>query len=250
MKRILLGFLCQFICVMAFAADGKVTLTHLRSGVYYAEDTFYTKENTAVYVGPQHVTVVGATWSPETAKLLAVEIRKVTTKPIKEVIVTDYHLDRSGGIGYFHSIGAKIVTTKQTDQLLRERWAQSVKEFREGAPGYPLIPLTPPDEIHDGDYTLQDGRVRAIYLGPAHTPDGVFVYFPEEKVLYGQCILKEQLGSLESANVTEYPNTLDKLKKLNLGYTTIISGHFSPVHGPELVDQYLRLLDEYSKRKK
>ena len=40
--------------------------------------------------------------------------------------------------------------------------------------------------------------MKAIYLGPSHTPDGIFVFFPEEKVLYGNCILKEQLGNLTS----------------------------------------------------
>jgi metallo-beta-lactamase class B len=44
------------------------------------------------------------------------------------------------------------------------------------------------------------------------------------------------------ANLNEYPKTLQKLKALNLGYTTIIAGHWSPIHGPELIDQYLHLL--------
>jgi metallo-beta-lactamase class B len=61
-------------------------------------------------------------------------------------------------------------------------------------------------------------------------------------VLYGGCILKEQLGNLALADLVEYPKTLRKLKQLNLGYATIIAGHWSPIHGPELVDQYLQLL--------
>ena len=48
---------------------------------------------------------------------------------------------------------------------------------------------------------------------------------------------RDQARRWFSANV---PRT--ELKKLNLGYTTIIAGHWSPIHGPELVDQYLQLL--------
>jgi metallo-beta-lactamase class B len=84
--------------------------------------------------------------------------------------------------------------------------------------------------------------MEAIYLGASHTPDGIFVFFPKEKVLYGNCILKEQLGNLDFADLTEYPKTLQKLKQLNLGFTTIVAGHWSPIHGPELIDQYLALL--------
>src|SRR5262249_28635316 len=87
------------------------------------------------------------------------------------------------------------------------------------------------------DFTLQDGRIRGIYFGPSHTPDGIFVFFPEEKELYGNCILKEKLGNLEYADLTEYPKTLQKLKALNLGFDTIVAGHYSALHGPERIDQ-------------
>jgi hypothetical protein len=45
------------------------------------------------------------------------------------------------------------------------------------------------------------------------------------------CVLKEQLGNLALADLVEYPKTLTKLQNLHLGYTTIIAGHWSPIHG-------------------
>jgi metallo-beta-lactamase class B len=128
-------------------------------------------------------------------------------------------------------------------ELLKERWDRDIRDLQRANEGYPAIPLTLPDTVHEGDYALQGGRVRAIYTGPAHTPDGVFVYFPEERVLYGNCILKEQLGNLDSADVEEYPKTLRKLQAMKLDYTTIIAGHFTPVHGPELLERFLKMLD-------
>jgi hypothetical protein len=35
------------------------------------------------------------------------------------------------------------------------------------------------------------------------------------------------------------------LKQLNFGFTTIVAGHWSPIHGPELIDQYLALLADH-----
>jgi metallo-beta-lactamase class B len=186
--------------------------------------------------------VVGSTFTPESAELLAAEIAKVTPKPIREVIDTNDNLDRAGGNPYFKSIGAKIISTNLTRDLMQRDWDPMVANARKRYPEYPVIPLVLPDTTYPRDFKLQGGGVRGIYLGPSHAPDDIFVYFPHEKILYGGCVLKEELGNLAFANLVEYPKTLRKLKKLNLGYTTIIAGHWSPIHGPELVDQYLQLL--------
>jgi metallo-beta-lactamase class B len=227
----------------ALAAEPSLTLTHLRGGVYVVQDSFYSNENSSVYIGADHVTVVGATWSPVTAKLLADEIGKTTPKPITEVINTNYHPDRAGGNAYFKSLGARIISTKKTRDLMKSNWESIIAWTRKAIQGYPTVSLVLPDTVYASDFSLQEGHVQAIYLGPTHTPDGIFVYFPEEKVLYGGCILKEQLGNLEFADVAEYPKTLRRLQKLDLGFTTIIAGHYSPIHGPELINKYLGLLE-------
>jgi metallo-beta-lactamase class B len=245
LSRMLLSVVTSLVAQFVAAEGPRVVLTPLRGGVYVAEDYFYSKENSVVYVGDSSVSVVGATWTPETAKLLANEIRKVTQKPITEVIDTNYHPDRAGGNAYFKSTGAKIVSTKMTNDLLKAHWDEMVRYVQKGVPGYPTLPVVPADQTFPGDFQLQSGGVKAIYLGPSHTPDGIFVFFPKEKVLYGNCSLKEQLGNLDFADLTEYPKTLQKLKQLNLGFTTIVAGHWSPIHGPELIDQYLALLADH-----
>jgi metallo-beta-lactamase class B len=213
------------------------------------EDEFYAKENSMVYVGDTSVTVIGATWTPNTAKQLVTEIRKISSAPITEVIDTNYHPDRAGGNAYFKAIGTEIVATEITQEQMVRGWDDVIQFTRSAFPAYPALPLVLPDKIVNSDFTLQDGRIRGIYLGPSHTQDGLFVYFPEEKVLYGNCILKEKIGNLKYADLVEYPKTLRKLKVLNLGYDTIIAGHYSALHGPELVDQYLALLDTLGKHK-
>ena len=213
------------------AAEGpKVVLTSLRGHLLRCRRLFLL-ENCVVYVGDSSVSVVGAAWTPETAKLLANEVRKITQKPITEVIDTNYHPDRAGGNAYFKSIGAKIVSTKMTSDFLKAHWDEMVQlQVQKGFPSYPTLPFVAPDQTFPGDFELQSGGVKAIYLGPSHTPDGIFVFFPKRRVAYGNCILKEQLGNLDFANLTEYPNTLQKLKQLNLGFTTIVAGHWSPIH--------------------
>lgn len=169
-------------------------------------------------------------------------IKRVSSKPVLEVINTNYHTDRAGGNAYWKSIGAKVVATRQTRDLMKSDWAEIVAFTRKGLPEYPDLPLVLPNVVHDGDFTLQEGKVRAFYAGPAHTPDGIFVYFPDEQVLYGNCILKEKLGNLSFANVKEYPQTIERLKAMKLPIKTVIGGHDSPLHGPELIDHYEALI--------
>jgi metallo-beta-lactamase class B len=235
--------LCAMLSGAVSADDLQLSLSHLTGPIYVAEDSYYSKENSLVYVGRKTVTIIGATWTPETAERLAGEVRKVTGKPIREVVNTNYHPDRAGGNAYWKRIGARIVSTKMTRDLLQSDWKQVVDGTVKAFPAYPRLPLVLPTKTYAGDFDLQDGRIRAFYLGPSHTPDGIFVYFPDEKVLYGGCILKEQLGSLTYADLAEYPKTLRKLQALHLDITTIVAGHWAPVHGPELIDEYLALLD-------
>jgi metallo-beta-lactamase class B len=226
----------------ANAAPPQLSLNHLAGPIYIAEDSYYSKENSMVYVGERSVTVIGATWTPQTAELLAGEIRKITDKPIGEVVNTNYHTDRAGGNAYWRGSGAQIVSTRMTYDLLNSDWARIVAWTRNAFADYPQPPLVLPTKIYAGDFELQGGRIKAIYLGPSHTPDGIFVYFPNEKVLYGGCILKEQLGNLDFADLAAYPETLRKLQRLKLDIDTIVAGHGSAVHGPELIEQYLQLL--------
>lgn len=233
--------LLQLSVVSAFAAEsGRIELIKLTDRIYVVEDSFYYPENSAVYIGDSDVTVISATWTSETAKLLARKIRGLTKKPIKAVINTHYHLDRTGGNPYFKEIGATIIASKLTATLMKKNWESGVKSAQNDYPGFPSIPLVLPDVTFEEKHELQGGKIQVHYFGPAHTEDGVVVYFPEEQVLFGDCMLKEKLGYLGDANLVEYPKTLERIKKLKI--KTVIAGHWSSIHGPELIDKVLTLL--------
>jgi len=67
-----------------------------------------------------------------------------------------------------------------------------------------------------------------------------------EQVLDAGSILKPYLGNLADADLRAYPNTLHRLQRMHLKIRTVIAGHWSAVHGPDLIDQYLRMLQEHS----
>jgi len=239
------------VCVFVLkGAEPGVSIYQLVGPVYVAEDTHFAKTNYAVYIGAESVTLVGAGWTPDVAEQLAREITRITDKPIRDVILPDHDPEYTGGISYWKRSGANVVSTALTEETLKSDWTKAVDFTRKHFPSYPNLPLVLPTKTYEANFTLENGNIRGFYLGPSHNVDDIFVYFPNEKVLYAGSILKEQLGNLAFANLEEYPRTLQNLQGLHLDIDKIISGHWSATHGPELINQYLTMLKEHSEREK
>lgn len=237
--------LAMMALLSSAVAAPSLKLVPLKPDLYVVEDTYYAAENSMVYVGRDHVTVIGATWSPVTADILIAEIGKITSKPITEVVLQNHDLDRTGGDASFKRIGAKLIAIQATRDLLAKEGVQQIADTRKFAPNYPDVPIVLPDTIVGDDFTLQNGAIRGFWLGASHKPDDIFIWFPNEKVLYGGCALKPFLGNTVGADLVEYPKTLTKLKALNLPIETIVAGHGAPVQGPDLIDRYLGFLAGY-----
>jgi metallo-beta-lactamase class B len=225
------------------AADSEdISVSWLTGRIYLVEDSHFAATNSLVYIGESSVTVIGATWTPDTAKQLAAHIRSLTALPIREVIDTSPDPEWSGGNAYWKDAGAEVIAAQATCDGLSRTWNRTVADIRASYPGYPDLPLVAPTRCLANHFELQNGDVRAFYLGPSHTAADIFVYFPKERVLDAGSILKPFLGNMAKANVEEYPKTLHKLQDLRLDIRMIISGHWSAVHGPDLIDRYLDLL--------
>jgi metallo-beta-lactamase class B len=228
----------------AAAEAPDISMSWLTGGIYLVEDRHFVATNSLVYIGTSSVTVIGATWTPDTARQLAGLIRSFTRLPITEVLDTSPDPEWSGGNAYWRQTGATVIAARATCLALARTWRTTVERFRASHPEYPSLTLTAPTKCESNRFALQHGAVRALYLGPSHTSADIFAYFPNEKVLDAGSILKPFLGNMTNANIEQYPKTLKKLQGSHLDIRMIVSGHWSPVHGPDLVDRYLKLLAE------
>jgi cyclase len=99
-------------------------------------------------------------------------ISRITDMPVRAVILTNHHEDRSGTNAKFLAAGAQIIAQENVASHL--------------APDHPPTAQIPPPTItYSNDYTLRLGgvEVQLKHFGNAHTDGDTVVYFPNLKVV-------------------------------------------------------------------
>lgn len=149
---------------------------------------------------------------------------------IKYVVPTHFHEDCLGGLDEFHKIGATSIANIKTIELLKDNG----KNIPQNAIG---------DEF---DLEVGNKKVFLNYFGEGHTKDNIVAYFPDERTLFGGCLLKEMnatKGYLGDANENAWSETVTKLKQKYPDIQTVIPGH-GERGGMELVDYTIGLFQK------
>jgi glyoxylase-like metal-dependent hydrolase (beta-lactamase superfamily II) len=185
--------------------------------------------NAAFVVTPAGVVVIDALGSPALADRLMAEIRKVTPLPVTHVIVTHYHADHIYGLQAFKAQGARIIAHRAALEYLNSDTARLRLEVSR----HDLAPwvdekthLVPADEWIDGPAQLVVGGVQFMLqpVGPAHTPEDLVVYLPQEKVLFaGDLVFRSRIPYVGQADSGHWIKSLDTL--LSFDSTVIVPGH-------------------------
>lgn len=217
--------------------DKKVTFEPLAKGVYA-----YTAEgdpNAGVIVGEDSVMVIDALATPFLAQTLLREIRKVTDKPIKYMVMSHYHAVRCLGASTFRP--DVVIASTNTRDLIAERGRQDFKSEADRFPrlfkGIETVPgLTWPTVTFDRDMTVWMGKreIRIIHLGKGHTKGDTIVWLPKEKVCFsGDLVEAGATPYCGDAYLTEWPDTLKALKKL--GARKLVPGRGPALKSPQKV---------------
>ncbi|MBA5629376.1 subclass B1 metallo-beta-lactamase [Moheibacter lacus] len=156
-----------------------------------------------------------------------IEFLQALNFKIKSVTATHFHEDCIGGLDEFHKIGVPSYANKMTIDLLKNE----TKNI--------------PQNGIDKEFTLKVGnkKVYLNYFGEGHTRDNIVVYFPEEEVLFGGCLIKEMnatKGYLGDANENAWSETVQKIKVKYPNLKIVIPGH-GKRGGMELLDYTIQL---------
>ncbi|WP_114819138.1 CHM family subclass B1 metallo-beta-lactamase [Chryseobacterium sp. KLBC 52] len=146
---------------------------------------------------------------------------------VKAVISTHFHDDSLGGLMAFHKHNIPSYAYAKTIELAKEN------NF-----------VIPENSFNDSVVLkVGDKDVLAKFFGEGHTKDNAVGYFPSENILFGGCLLKELeagKGYLGDANVSAWPNTVEKVKKEYPDVKIVVPGHGEYGDG-KLLDYTIRL---------
>jgi len=205
----------------------------------------YTAEgdpNTGVIIGDDSVLICDALATPVMAQGLIAEIRRITDKPIKYVVLSHYHAVRVLGASGYRAAGMQeIIASQGTYEMIVERGTQDMQSEYERFPrlfqNFDSIPgLTWPTLVFKDEMTLWMGQleVRIMHPGAGHTRGDTIVWVPSEQVLFsGDLVEADAACYTGDAQLEEWPATLDVLAAL--GAQKLVPGRGPALLTPERV---------------
>ncbi len=182
--------------------------------------------NGVVFVNNGEAVIVS---TPETDKETQNLIDWVKSQKVEIVgyIIDRWHLDAMGGINAVHKAEIKTYANELTREICKEK----------GLP-IPQTGFYPKLELNVGGEKLV-----CDYLGPAHTEDGIVVWIPKDKILFGGNEVRNLggwYGNIGDANLKEWSNTISKVKE-NYGTAKIVIPGHGNYGGVELLDYTINM---------
>jgi len=186
--------------------------------------------NAGFIVTDDGVVVVDALGSPPLAEELLAEIRRVTSQPVRYLIVTHYHADHVYGLQAFKAAGATILAQAAGRDYLVSDTAQKRLEASR-ADLAPWIDdrtrLVPADRWLDQEQTvLRVGSYDILirHVGPAHTPEDLVVFVPKLGVLFsGDLFFRGRIPFVGQADSRLWIASLERL--IDYRPRVVVPGH-------------------------
>ena len=154
-------------------------------------------------------------------------INGVKKATITDLVVNHFHEDCLGGLTSFVGTGCATHSQKRMCDLADLKGYNCTQRYFTDS----LI------------LTVGGERIENYYFGAAHTKDNIVSYIPSERMLFGGCMIKElgaEKGNIYDADMTEWPNTVGKVKTAFPKAKTVIPGHGSPGK-KKLIDYTIKL---------
>ncbi|MBC8487643.1 MAG: subclass B1 metallo-beta-lactamase [Bacteroidetes bacterium] len=202
----------------------KLTVTKLSENVYIHTCD---KSNGIIYSDKGEAIIVSTPPSDEVTEELINWTTKQLNAKIIGYVIDRWHPDAMEGLDVVRKQGIKSYSYELTRTIAKEK----------GLP-VPDIGFDPKLELKVGDK-----KIICHYFGPAHTSDGIVVWIPDEKVLFGGNEVRNYngwVGNIADADIEKWPETIEKVKQEYGSAEIVIPGH--GIHGgSELLDYTINL---------
>jgi metallo-beta-lactamase class B len=208
MRTIILSIAFIFTVTNIFAQieKAKLEIAHL-TGDFYIYTTYNTYKESKVQANGMYlvtnkgVVMFDTPWDTTQFQPLLDSIKLKHNKTVLMCFATHWHSDKTAGLEYYRNLGIKTYTTILTDKLSKKNNAKRAEFLMAG----------------DTVFNVEQYSFETYYPGQGHTEDNIVIWFKNQKILFGGCLIKgadaEDLGYLDDGNVAEYEFTLKKVQK-------------------------------------
>lgn len=181
---------------------------------YYAIQGSPVPANGMLIATREGFVMVNTPWTDEQTEALLKWIDNHFGKKVVLALFTHAHIDCIGGIKEMQNEGIRSISTKLTAEAAEKN-------------GFAEPEIGIEKEIQS--FNVGGVRFETYYPGKAHTADNITVWIPEDKVLYGGCMIKSadaaNLGDTADADLGSWPSALDAVKKRYPDAEIIVPGH-------------------------
>lgn len=257
------------------------TFHKVRDDIYLAVGTgnLTVVSNASIVINDEDVLVVDSHTTPAGAWALLRELRRITSKPVRYVINTHFHVDHVHGNQIYPS-NVEIIAHEFTREMIAtgKSWSGRAYDSVVGSVPEQIVNLerqigatalsagraeltrqlrvrqnflaatkavnpTPPNLTLGERMTLFRGKreIRLLFLGRGHTGGDVVVFLPREKIVMTGDLLLKTVPYMGNCYPEEWVETLERLKALE--FDVILGGHGDPFQEREKIDHlqaYLR----------
>ncbi|MBX9601625.1 MAG: MBL fold metallo-hydrolase [Bryobacteraceae bacterium] len=226
MKPLALSLL---LASVAFAQPG--TTKEIAPGVWFRQAGPNEGCNHLVVEMKDYLAVVDASY-PQGANALLADLKKLSPKPVRYVLLTHHHGDHTYGGAVWTRAGATTVAfaplANEYKRLEPGRFQGAVKNRQDLAALRLEAPEPPKQVVSGGKFVLTDGRrkIEFRHYGWGHTRGDGYVYLPKEKIIAtGDAAVNAPANFLSDSDLRNWPRILAKVEKLKLEQV-------APGHGP------------------
>ncbi len=181
--------------------------------------------NCVFITGNSGVYVIDAKMTEQSAGEMIAEIKKVTDRPLKYLLLTHSDGDHVNGIPGF-PVGIDIIAhVNSAGHILKANESGELKL------PLPNITFTDRMNLYDGDLELN-----LLYFGPAHTDGNIVIYIPDDRIaVIGDLFFKGMdplIHKHKNGSSSGFVSVLQKIADLNA--ENYLSGHAEPVKKQEI----------------
>jgi metallo-beta-lactamase class B len=207
---------------------------HIYSHISFLQTTTFGRVdcNGMIVVNEGEAIIFDTPADNESSKELITYLKENLKCKIKAIIPTHFHEDCVAGLEKFKEYDIPCYASDKTITLLKNKKPHLA---------IPIINFKDSLALAVGSKT-----VYTQYFGEGHTKDNVIGYFPEDKAVFGGCLIKTlgaSKGNLEDANVNVWSETVRKLQMKYPQAEIVIPGH-GKWGGTDLFDYTIKLFEQ------